>query len=265
MKCIDLINELKSLAAYEVDEEKTCDTVKAGDTEKELNKVCFSMFATPDVIKKAKTLGAQLLVVHEPTFYNHMDNEIPYKIAELKRKFVEESGICIFRFHDYAHLAEPDIIYDGTVSMLGLKGKRVNGEKSGEKRFGINQFILDEEITPRELAKLIEDKLGLKNVRIAGAADSKCRKLSCCFGTPGGLEKQLEENDIVLAGEICEWGVGEMARDYALLGCSKAIIVMGHIGSERSGMMKLAEMVKNIHPELNPEYIECSELYQYTK
>ena len=38
---------------------------------------------------------------------------------------------------------------------------------------------------------------------------------------------------------------------------------MGHIGSERAGMMYLAEVISEKHPELNVKYIECGEVYSY--
>ena len=39
---------------------------------------------------------------------------------------------------------------------------------------------------------------------------------------------------------------------------------MGHIGSERGGMMHIADILKEKHPEINIEYFECEELYSYT-
>ena len=52
----------------------TCDTLKTGNPETEVHKVAVSMFATPAVIRAAHEWGAELLIVHEPTFYAHMDD-----------------------------------------------------------------------------------------------------------------------------------------------------------------------------------------------
>ena len=259
MKCIELFNELKSMAALPVSEDKTCDTFKSGNPEAEITKVATTMFATPDVIREAAEWGANLLIVHEPTYYNHMDNEVDYPIAKEKKKLIEEKGLTIFRFHDYAHSFEPDIICEGQLTFLDLPGQFKKG-----KYFATNSYILDDEITAVELAKIIEKNMGIKHVRIAGNPDAVGRKISCSFGTPGHLEEGLSENDFVLTGEICEWGLGEMARDYAQLGYNKAILVMGHIGSERCGMKILAERITELHPELEAKYIECGEVYSYT-
>lgn len=262
MKCIDLINEIKSRAVLPVNPEKTCDTVKNGDPQKEVKKVATTMFATPEVIRKAVEWGADLLIVHEPTYYNHMDNELGLAIELEKRKFIESTGLVIFRFHDYAHAMQPDLIYEGQIKYMGLKGKCVQSENVKGKYFAINNFILDEEATARDLAKLMQEKLDIKHVRVAGSLDAKGRRISCCFGTPGHLREELADNDFVFTGEICEWEVGEIARDYAQFGYNKAVIVMSHIGSERCGMMLLADRLNETF-DVEAKYIECGEVYQY--
>lgn len=258
MKCIDLINEIKQWADVEIDPFSTCDTVKCGDAERNIKKVAISMFATPDVVNEAIKWGAEMLIVHEPVYYEHTDKIIDTFIGEEKKKFLENSGLTVFRFHDYAHAMNPDLIYEGETKYLGLSGKCVKG-----KYFAVNNFILDSKMTAKEIAKTIQKNLGLKHVRIAGNPDAVGTKISCCFGTPGHLESELSENDFLLTGEICEWRIGEMARDYAQLGYNKAVIVMSHIGSERAGMMLLNEKMKSAFPHLDFKYFECGEVYTY--
>ena len=69
---------------------------------------------------------------------------------------------------------------------------------------------------------------------------------------------------MVLTGEACEWNLAEYARDCAQLGYKKALIIMGHIGSERDGMVYTADLLKDMHPELDVQYFECGEVYTYT-
>ena len=237
---------------------RTCDTVKAGSTDSEITSIGVSMFATPSVIRECTRKGINFLIVHEPTYYNHWDDHIPYAIGEEKRRLIEASGVTIVRFHDHAHAMQPDLIYEGEIKFLGLKGTLEQG--SG---FAINRFVLDEPMTARSLATLIQEKLKIKHVRIAGEADKPGRRLSCSFGTPGKTASELEECDFVLTGEICEWAEGQLARDYAQLGYGKAIIVMGHIGSERDGMRLLSEKLTQKYPDIKTEYIECGEVYSY--
>lgn len=260
MKCADVIEKIESWASVPVDREKTCDRVKVGNALNDVSKVAVAMFGTPDVIRAAAEWGAELLVVHEPLFYEHHDISRDCFLAKHKEKLIEQSGLTVYRCHDHAHAMEPDVIYDGELLKLGIAGERVKGDY-----YAINRFVLKEEMTALELAAAIENALGLKNVRIAGCTDKKGKTVSCCFGTPGHVEDELENNDFVLAGEICEWRAGEMARDYAQLGFNKAIIVMTHTGSERDGMELLSEMIQKEYPSLSVRYFECGELYSYVK
>lgn len=260
MKCADVIKKIESWSAVPVNHEKTCDRVKVGNAENAVEKVAVSMFGTPDVIRAAADWDAQLLIVHEPLFYEHHDIERDCDLAKLKERFIEQSGVTVYRFHDHAHAMEPDVIYDGELLKLGIEGERVKGDY-----YAINRFILKEPMTALELAAAFENKLGLKNVRIAGCTDKKGKTVSCCFGTPGHVEDELEKNDFVLAGEICEWRAGEMARDYAQLGFNKAVIVLTHAGSERDGMELLSRKIQAEYPGLAVRYFECGEVYSYVK
>ncbi len=237
----------------------TCDTYKTGNPDSEISGVGVSMFATPDVLKKCAEQNINFLIVHEPMFYNHWDDHIPNETAESKKRLAESLGITVARYHDHAHIINNDMIYEGEIKYSGLIGKKI---KTGI--FGVNRFELDEPLTAKELASVLEKNLGIKHIKIAGCCDKKGKMISCCFGTPGHVAEEMENSDFVLTGEICEWEMGETARDYAQLGYNKALLVMGHIGSERAGMMYFTDILKEKYPGLNVEYIECGEVYSYT-
>lgn len=259
MKAIDLI---KALSEGGHAEEITCDTIKAGSPDKELHKVAVTMFATVDTVRRAKEWGADMLIVHEPTYYDHMEvvkEETP--VIKAKRELIEGSGITVYRYHDRMHHREIDQIPEGEIHYLGIKGKTEKTPYSASYL-----FTSDEPITAMELAERMERDLNIAHVRIAGARDLKSTKIALCFGTPGGVFDLLksEQVEIVLTGEACEWMLGEYARDAAALGFNKTLIVMGHIGSERDGMRLLAEKLKKAYPVLEIQYIECGEVYTYT-
>ena len=48
------------------------------------------------------------------------------------------------------------------------------------------------------------------------------------------------------------------------MGYNKAILVMGHMGSEHGGMKLLADMISEKHTEFPTQYINCGEVYSYT-
>ena len=260
MKAYEIMEDLFSLSGP-LFSERTCDTIKAGDPNAEVTKVAVSMFATVDIVRQAKDWGAELLIVHEPTYYNHWDNHTDDFFEMEKRRLIEASGLTIYRFHDHPHCTDPDIITVGEIQYLGLD---CSIEESPDRY--PTRLRLTAPMPPRQLAKHIEDKLGIAHVRIAGAADVPCTSVSLMVGTPGGLEAELLRpgTEIILTGEICEWGLGEHVRDAAQMGYRKAILVLGHIGSERDGMKYTAEVLKERQPQLDVRYFECGEVYTYS-
>ncbi|MBQ7789600.1 MAG: Nif3-like dinuclear metal center hexameric protein [Clostridia bacterium] len=258
MKAKELIEEL-IYGAYK--REPTCDTIKAGDPEKELKRVMVTMFATVDVVRQAKEWGADMLIVHEPTYYDHWDIVEENKVTVAKKKLIDESGIVVFRYHDHMHSRDIDQITQGELHYL-----RLDGTVSKTPYDASYMFTANEPITALELANRMENKLGIKHVRIAGERNKKSTKIAACFGTPAGVYELLTSDDveIVLTGEACEWKLCEYARDASLLGINKSIIVMGHIPSERDGMRLLAERMKKEYKSFETRYIECGEAYTYT-
>lgn len=256
MKIKDLTKELIGYSKTSFD--VTCDTIKEGNEDNEITGIGVSMFATPDVIRYAKENNINFLIVHEPVYYEHMDEEIPYEIGFEKQKLIKESGLTIFRFHDHAHGMKPDLICEGQLKLMNLKGTFIQGEY-----FGVNRFLLDEPMTAEELGRTIKKNLGLSYIRIAGCTNKKGQLISCCFGTPSHIISELEECDFVLIGEISEWAFGEVARDFSELGYNKAYLVMEHIGSEYGGMKLLAERFADKYKDFKTEYIDCKSVYTY--
>lgn len=243
--------------------EQTCDTYKIGNEENEVKKVAVTMFATVDNIRKMKEWGADFVIVHEPTFYDHFDTKFSEDVvAKEKYKLLEEAGITLYRWHDHPHSDKPDRIFEGEINYLGLKG-----ESKPTNWGGSTVLTLDEPMTASEIVKIIEDKLNVRNLRVAGELNKKATKLACCFGTPGGVFDLLRdpEIEIVLTGETIEWMLCEYARDAAALGMNKSLIVMGHIGSERDGMRLLAEKLSKQFPSIETKYFECGEAYNYIR
>ena len=260
MKAYEIMNDLFSLS-MPLGAERTCDTCKAGDPNAEVTKVAVSMFATVDVVRQAKNWGAELLIVHEPTYYNHWDDHSDDPFEQEKRRLIEASGLTIYRFHDHPHFTDPDIITTGEIRYLKLD---CTVEKTDI--FDLTRLHLAEPMTPRQLAKYIEKHLDISHIRIAGAAEVPCTTISLMVGTPGGLEQELQRpgTEIIITGEISEFGLGEHVRDAAQLGHRKAILVLGHVGSERDGMKYTAEILKQRQPQLDVRYFECGEVYTYS-
>lgn len=262
MKVNEIMNDLFSLA-YRQDFIDTCDTCKAGNPETDVEKVAVTMFATPDVIRQAADWGAQLLITHEPTYHTIEDVASDERVDREKRELLEKSGMILFRFHDHPHYTSPDLISAGELEKLGLEG-----EMEYTEFFDCSRLHLKTPVTPVELAGIIEKRFGIRHPRICGVRDLPCQVITGMFGAPGNSgvleELQRKESEIVLVGETCEWLVGEYVRDAAQLGHKKALIIMGHVGSERDGMEYIARLLKKRQPCLEVKYFDCGEVYTYS-
>lgn len=247
-------------AEHDFEIERTCDTLKCGAGDKKLTKVVVTMHATVNIIRQAQKWGAELIIVHEPTFYDHWDDKLENDpVVDAKTALLEETGVAIWRFHDHPHRKLADMIREGTCKSLRLKGKI---HPTG---FNANSVIeLDETLTVYEIARRFRD-LGAENLRICGNMQAVCKKIALALGTPRGAYEMLRSPDVdlVLLGEGCEWQLGEYARDAGDLGFNKALMIIGHIASEREGMKFLADYLKEHYSdEFETRYLECGEVYK---
>ncbi|HEX4999302.1 MAG TPA: hypothetical protein VFY29_13830, partial [Terriglobia bacterium] len=84
---------------------ETVDTFKIGNPDTIVKGIATSFSATLDVCQRAHAAGMNLLIVHEPTFYNHNDEtaNLSGGTYETKRSFIERNGLVVWRFHDHWH------------------------------------------------------------------------------------------------------------------------------------------------------------------
>jgi NIF3 (NGG1p interacting factor 3) len=104
-------------------DEPTVDTFKAGNPDTPVNGIVVTMMATMDVLQRAAAHGDNLIITHEPTFFDHLDTPQGIKeddaVWKEKREFIEQHGLVIWRFHDHWHSRMPDGILTGMTRVLG--------------------------------------------------------------------------------------------------------------------------------------------------
>lgn len=256
MKAKELMAALFAKIPAETTFDWTCDTCKAGDPEKEIRRVAVTMIATPDIIRETAAWGADLLIVHEPTYYNHGDEHSDEAQETEKRALIESTGMTVYRYHDHPHSMVPDLINAGEVAKLFPDQPVETYLCPHDARFEIK-----EPMTARQIAERAEQILGIRHIRLCGAVDRPLTHISVMFGQSGALRSELRRQDceIVLTGECCEWCDCEYVRDAAQLGHGKALILLGHIASEREGMKLLTEMLREEYPDLESAYFESGE------
>jgi len=237
----------------------TVDVVKAGNPQTKVTGIVTCMFATMNVLRKAVELNCNLIITHEPVFYNHRDETSQFKDDPVfleKKKYIDEHGLVIWRFHDYIHRMKPDGIDYGMARKMGLQKYLVSGTD--------NRFIIPE----TTLEGLIID---LKKVfpgssfNVIGNPRMKVSKVTFSAGAPGSSVHfamlRDPETDVVIAGEVPQWETYEYVRDAVQQGRNKAIIFLGHIPSEEGGMEFAAEWIRSFIKDIPVHFVECGSSY----
>lgn len=237
----------------------TVDTVKAGDPSQELRGIAVTFLANCDVIETAAHLGANLLITHEPTFYNHPDQTDWLQddtVYDAKRKLAEEKGLVIWRFHDYLHSIPPDRTVIGLQNALQWES---NG--SADESF----MCTIPAISLRELGLYVKQQLGLQMIRMVGDPASQCERIALLPGFPPAPWQMgtLRTADVLITGEIHEWETSEYVRDANQLGLPKGLIVIGHAGSEEPGMRAIIPWIQERLPGVPIEFISSEPAFQY--
>jgi putative NIF3 family GTP cyclohydrolase 1 type 2 len=240
--------------------EHTVDNFKDGSQpDAPLTGVATTMVATFDLLRRAAAAKRNLIVVHEPTYYSNLDD--PKDITNdpmfrLKRDFIANNNLSVFRFHDHWHGHRPDGIINGMA--LGL------GWKQFQNPDDARLFVLSE-TTLSALAIQIRDRLKIRAIRIVGDPETK---VSHAAFNPGstGLNQVMRyfsgsEVDVFVCGEPREWDAVEYARDSIAAGKKKGMIILGHDMSEEAGMEECARWLKGFITEVPVEFMPAGEAF----
>lgn len=238
----------------------TVDTFKAGNPDSPVSGIAVTMMATLDVLQRAAAAGDNLIITHEPTFFDHLDisDQLPEKdidpVLAAKRQFIAEHGLVIWRFHDHWHARNPDGIEAGMVHALGW-------EKFQDAN---NQYLFTIPETPLEkLAAEIKRKLGIRIVRVVGDPGLRITKLALAPGA-AGLTRQAKALEMpgvqaLVIGEAQEWEAVEYVADAVSEGRQKSLIILGHIPSEQAGMEECTSWLKTFVTEVPIQFVPARE------
>jgi putative NIF3 family GTP cyclohydrolase 1 type 2 len=241
-------------------QQETVDTFKAGNPDAEVKGIAVTMMATLDVLARAASAGQNLIITHEPTFYNHLDkpDELEQKesdpVLAAKRVFIQQHGLVIWRFHDHWHRRKPDGIEVGMTHALGWEKFQ---DASNQYLFAVPETDL------QSLASELKERLKIRVMRVVGERKLKIRKVALVPGASGfGKEtRALEISDVqvLITGEPREWETVEYVADAVTEGKPKALIILGHIPSEQAGMEECARWLKTFVSEVPVEFVPARE------
>jgi putative NIF3 family GTP cyclohydrolase 1 type 2 len=235
------------------------DTIKGGDPNTIVTGIATTFLDTYQVLEKAVADHKNLIVTHEPTFYNHPDDMTVLgddPVQAQKLAYIKEHHLVVWRFHDTWHMRHPDGILEGVMNEFGWKPYQ---SATDPHLFTIPQT------TVSQLAATLRAKAGSHIVRVIGDPNMPVTHVGLMPGAAGLTRqvKMLERDDVqvLVAGESAEWEGVEYARDASAQGRYKALILLGHEVSEEAGMRYCAEWLKTVLPGVPIEYIRAGEPY----
>lgn len=242
---------------------RTVDEFLAGDPDAPVRGVAVTMMATFDVLRDAVERGLDLVVTHEPLYFDHhgaADAELAAEgdpVHAAKSAFVAEHGLVVFHLHDVWHDRRPDGVLTGVARALGwLDAERPDVE-------GVYDLP---PTTLGALAAHVAQALGARALRYVGDPDAPVRTVGLQPGFHGfGPNRRLlarPDVDVLVIGEGHEWETGEYAADAVSAGLCAGLVVVGHVPSEQEGMAEAARWLAGLVPEVPVELVATADPFR---
>jgi putative NIF3 family GTP cyclohydrolase 1 type 2 len=239
---------------------ETVDTFKAGNPDTAVSGIAVTMMATMDVLQRAAASGKNLVITHEPTFYNDLDklDVLEQKendpVLAAKLAFIEEHHLVVWRFHDHWHRHRPDGIVAGMVHALGW-------EKYQDPK---NEYLFTiPETTMEKLAADLKTKLSTHAMRVVANPHQKVKRIALVPGSSGFAREthalEMPDVDVLVTGEPREWETVEYVADAVTQKKGKSLIILGHIPSEQAGMEECARWLKTFVSEVPTEFVPAAD------
>lgn len=237
-----------------------CDGYKSGFEDEVCTGIAAALVPTVEVIHKAVSKGCNLLIVHEPCFYQGPDfagwrGSFANSVYEEKARLIEENHLTIWRDHDHMHAHCPDSIFTGVIKYLGWE-EYYRPEMAGG--LGLVYPFEIPQTTVGALGEFLKSKLCLNGLRFLGRKDDRITRVAIaghlypnCFFKDGIdeagyyrdysmqiMELMEKENGIeaIIPGEVVEWTVLAYIRDAVAQGKVRACMNIGHFNMEELGM-----------------------------
>lgn len=248
MKAEEILDRFLSVASW-VDRASTVDKIIMGDPQKNIRKILVSLYPDLRAVKYAIDNSFDMLITHEPTFWNHsaelenldkMEDNSPKKRAGLmKKKLIDDSGLVILRNHDVWDRMPGIGIPWAWAEFLGFEGEpAVIGAAGYQHRYDIRPTTLD------DLAANIAKKtalIGEPGVQVIGDGGRKVSSIGigtgcCCIlesFVDMGCDAAIVSDDGCIYWKDIKWA---MDIDFP-------IIRVNHATSEEPGMITLTEYI----------------------
>ncbi len=239
----------------------TVDTLKAGDPATPVTGIATTFLDTMAVLQEAAKRGDNLIVTHEPTFYNHRDDTSAFQQDPVyleKLHFIQQHHLVVYRLHDQIH-ADPqgDHILAGAYAALGWQQLQHPAGSLGQ------YFATVPPTTLGALVQYLQQRLHGNTMRVVGDPGMPVTHIAFLPGSSGLGRQVLALNqpavEVLIAGEASEWETVEYVRDAVTQGRHKALVLLGHEISEEPGMEQCAQELRILFPAMRVDHLAAGQ------
>lgn len=248
----DLLRHMIEASPW-VDPDRTVDAVKGGDGARPIATVAVCWFPSLANLRRAVDLGCDLLITHEPTWWDHHDRPGGWRDRGPgleKTRLLEESGLVVARLHDTWDNWPQLGIRDSFARGLGLECYVGEDETRWHATYEVPEQSL------RDFARYVAGRvapLGESTVQVMGDPDRRVSRPSIGVGCGGPAEDMIALGSDVLI--VCFDGAGYWSQRDRFLEQGVGVIALEHGTTEMWGLESLAGYIGDTWPELTVHYL----------
>jgi len=249
MRAAEILDHFLSRAPW-VDRERTVDRIIIGDPDKDVARVLVTWMPSLAAVRAAIDGGYDMLMCHEPTFYDHLDQrEAPERITGTevgarKKALIDGAGLVIMRNHDTWD-RWPDVgIPFAWADFLGFGREPVaKGARDYMHRYDIDPVSVDD-LAQRIAARTAT--VGEPFVQVVGDGNRVVGKVGIgtgCASDPAVFQSMGCDVSVVSDDGTAYWAQIQRADDEG-----HPVIRVHHGTSEEPGMVTLTQYVNENLP-----------------
>jgi putative NIF3 family GTP cyclohydrolase 1 type 2 len=238
MKAIEVYKHFESKGTW-VDWNNTCDQILWGDGETAVNGIAVCWTTNMNHLKEAKNNNCNLFICHEP-LYHYPDSSPDSSPGEYEKKeFLKNSGLVIYRCHDFWDVMPELGIVDSWSKFLGF-----DGEPSAKARF-YNAHDLPSGMKLKDLIGQIANKVkvfGQDVVNYIGDPDTIVTRIAVGTGAITGFRQMFSlKADVLL---LTDDGTRLWESAVWSVDAGVPIIIVNHATAEEPGMINMAKYLQ---------------------
>ena len=251
--CLEIMQALEKIAPKELAEDWDNPGLLVGKPSQPVSKILISLDVTLEVVNKAISDRANIIVAHHPIIFRAVKKFRTDKPLGRLLELLIKNNIAVIAVH-----TNLDTVCGGVndilANKLGLQyiHPLIPLEQDINKGFGLGRVgVLSEPMEIRELAKQVKNALPTAGIRIVEVENRTVKKVALCGGAGAEFIGQAASlgADVFITGDV-KYHEAQQAR-----GLGIHLIDAGHFGTEFPIVSILADRLEHelhtMYPHMN--------------